>query len=152
LNVLVIGIGNPSRGDDALGPMLIERLAELTIPGVELLTDFQLQVEYLLDLHGRDAVIFIDASVSCSEPYQYTPAAATELPGITTHSLSPEALLGAYTTHYGAEPPPAWILAIRGYAFELGEALSPAAVVNLEAAVAFLNRLLLQEKSASTSP
>ena len=50
---LVIGIGNPSRGDDAIGPLAVERLEALALPGVELLTDFQLQVEHALDLIGR---------------------------------------------------------------------------------------------------
>lgn len=64
--ILIIGIGNPSRGDDALGPLAIERLEALDLAGVELLTDFQLQVEYALDLAGRRRVIFVDASVSGS--------------------------------------------------------------------------------------
>ena len=36
---LIIGIGNPSRGDDAIGPLAIERLEALDLPGAELLTD-----------------------------------------------------------------------------------------------------------------
>ena len=40
--LLVIGIGNPSRGDDAIGPLAIERLGALGLPDTELLTDFQL--------------------------------------------------------------------------------------------------------------
>ncbi|WP_462320608.1 hydrogenase maturation protease [Halochromatium sp.] len=75
--VLVFGYGNPSRGDDALGPRLIERLQGLQdrgqLPGVELLTDFQLQIEHVLDLVGRERVIFVDAAVGLSEPYRLTP-------------------------------------------------------------------------------
>ncbi|MDP2785684.1 MAG: Ni/Fe hydrogenase, partial [Sulfurimicrobium sp.] len=63
--LLVFGYGNPSRGDDALGPLLLEQLAALNLPHVELLTDFQLQVEHAVDLQGRERVLFIDASVSC---------------------------------------------------------------------------------------
>ncbi len=162
MNILVIGIGNPSRGDDALGPLFIDRLAERDIPGVELLTDFQLQVEYVLDLHGRDAVIFADASVNCVEPYAFSAACASEGSGFTTHSMSPEALLGAYRAHFECAPPAAYIMAIRGYRFELGEELSTPAARNIDAAVAFLattirtlitpsSEINRREKSASTN-
>ena len=134
---LIIGIGNPSRGDDALGPLLIERLEALAPPGVELLTDFQLQVEYALDLQGRQEVIFIDASVNAPAPYTFTPAAAEEDASYSSHELSPGAVLHAYQKLFGP-PPNAYVLAVRGDSFELGDELSPAARSNLEAAYAFL--------------
>ena len=56
--VLLLGYGNPSRGDDALGPMLLEMLeadrrAGRAPDNFETLTDFQLQVEHALDLQRR---------------------------------------------------------------------------------------------------
>ena len=137
--LLVIGIGNPSRGDDALGPLLIERLEALHLPGVELLTDFQLQVEYALDLQGRRAVVFVDASLDAQAPFTFTPAVAAEDASYSSHELSPGAVLHAYRKLFG-EPPPAHVLAIRGEAFELGEELSAAARANLDAAFAFLRQ------------
>ncbi len=136
-STLIVGIGNPSRGDDALGPSLIERLDALNLADVELLTDFQLQVEYAIDLQCRQKVIFVDASVSDAEPYEFKriePAADTSY---SSHALSPAALLQAYRRLYG-QPPEAWVLAIRGYEFELGEGLSPQALLNLEQALAHL--------------
>jgi hydrogenase maturation protease len=62
---LVLAVGNPSRGDDALGPALLERLRDAGVDAagdVELLTDFQLQIEHALDLQGRQAVLFVDAA------------------------------------------------------------------------------------------
>lgn len=135
---LIIGIGNPSRGDDALGPLLVERLAGRLGPEVELLTDFQLQVEYVLDLAGRQEVVIVDAAASGTAPFRFEPVAAAEDVAFTTHNLSPSALLTAYRRHYDAPPPPCHVLAIRGYAFALGEPLSPQAEANLEAAVRFL--------------
>ena len=49
-DVLLLAVGNPSRGDDALGPLLLDRLeADLTdaiaARRVELLADFQLQID-----------------------------------------------------------------------------------------------------------
>lgn len=135
---LVIGIGNPSRGDDALGPLLIERLAVWVGPEVELLTDFQLQVEYVLDIEGRQEVIIADAAASGTAPFRFEPVTAADDAGYTTHSLSPAALLAAYRRHHDTPPPPCHVLAIRGYAFGLGEPLSTQAAVNLEAALGFL--------------
>lgn len=139
---LVIGIGNPSRGDDALGPRLVERLEELALPDLELLTDYQLQVEYLLDLQGRERVVFADAAASGPGPYRFEAVTAARELTFSTHAVSPQTVLGAYRRHFGTPPPPAHVLAIRGHAFELGEPLSAAAAANLEAAVEFLARWL----------
>jgi hydrogenase maturation protease len=130
---LVIGIGNPSRGDDALGPAMIERLEVLGLPDVELLTDFQLQVEYALDLRDRAAVIFVDAAVGGPEPFAFEPTVPAEDASFSSHELSPSAVLHTCQKLFG-QPPPARTLAIRGYDFELGAGLSPQAQENLEAA------------------
>jgi hydrogenase maturation protease len=135
--ILIIGIGNPSRGDDALGPMLIEGLEALQIPDVELLTDFQLQVEFALDLQGRQHVIFIDASLNAAPPFEFSPVVAEEDSSYSSHALSPGAVLHAYRKLFG-EPPLSYVLAIRGEAFELGKGLSEAAAANLEAALEWL--------------
>jgi hydrogenase maturation protease len=139
---LVIAIGNPSRGDDALGPLAAERLQALALPDVEVLTDFQLQVEYLFDLTGRSEVVFIDASVSAAEPFELAPLRPLWDPTITTHAMSPASLLEAYPGFAGEPAPPAQLAAIRAYSFELGEPLSAKAAANLEAAVDALIRHL----------
>ena len=136
--VLLIGIGNPSRGDDALGPLCIERLSALNLPEVELLTDFQLQVEFALDLDGRREVVFIDAAATGAEPYDFRPVGSDGSLSHTSHALSPEAVVAA-CQRVGVTPPPeAHVLAIRGYGFELGEELSGQAARNLEVALSLL--------------
>ena len=82
-STLVFGWGNPGRGDDALGPLLIERLeaARALRPGwegVELLCDFQLQIEHALDLQGRARVLFVDASAAGEAPFAVARLAAAE--------------------------------------------------------------------------
>lgn len=143
--ILVIGIGNPGRGDDALGPLLIEALQDAQLPGVELLTDFQLQVEFALDLQGRSQVIFADASVAAPAPFTFTATVAERDASYSSHALSPGAVLHA-CRHIFGEPPPAWTLAIRGYRFGLGQALSPDAAANLAAARAWLVPYLSGER------
>lgn len=138
--LLVFAYGNPSRGDDALGPLLLERLAALNLSGVELLTDFQLQVEHALDLQGRERVLFIDASVSCPPPYLFARLQPQQDASYTSHAMSPAALLQACLDLNGSAPP-AWLLAVRGESFELGESLSAGASRNLEQAFSLLREL-----------
>jgi hydrogenase maturation protease len=135
---LVIGIGNPSRGDDAIGPLAIERLEALDLPAAELLTDFQLQVEHALDLLGRREVVFIDAAASGPAPFSFESAGPAADASATTHALSPAAVLEAFRRVTGEPPPAAFVLAVRGYEFELGAPLSAAAARNLDAALQML--------------
>lgn len=139
--LLVLGVGNPSRGDDALGPMFVERASEalrgeIASGAVELVTDFQLQIEHALDLEGRTRVVFVDASVSASPPFELSRIEPRRDASCSTHAMSPEAVLETYRGVVG-EPPESWVLAIRGQRFELGEALSEEARGHLEAALAF---------------
>ena len=136
--VLLFGIGNPSRGDDAIGPLAIEQLQALGLGGVELLTDFQLQVEHALDLVGRREVVFIDAAASGDEPFSLEPVFPAANPGAMTHALSPAAVLEAFGRVTQAPLPATYTLGVRGYGFELGAALSEAAAANLDAAVHLL--------------
>lgn len=138
--LLIFAYGNPSRGDDALGPLLLDRLEALNLPEVELLTDFQLQVEHAIDLQGRERVLFIDASFSCSPPFALSRLAPAKDSSFTSHAMSPAAVLQACQELFG-EVPPAWLLAVRGECFELGEPLSLAAAGNLEAAFVLLQKL-----------
>lgn len=141
--ILIFGWGNPSRGDDALGPLFVERIEALELPGVECLTDFQLQVEHALDLRDRQRVLFVDASVNATAPFAVTAVQPRRDASFTSHALSPEAVLQAYRDVERREPPPAWLLAIRGDRFELGDDLSAAAADNLAAALAWADAWLV---------
>ena len=132
--VLVLAIGTPSRGDDALGPLLAARLEDAALPGVEVLVDFQLQIEHALDLEGRDRVIIVDASREAPPPFEWQRPAADARTLHTTHALSPAALLGTAMRVGRALPPDVRVLAVRGDAFELGAPLSDAASRHLDAA------------------
>jgi hydrogenase maturation protease len=131
---LVLAVGNPSRGDDALGPALAERLEALALPGVEVLVDFQLQVEHSMDLLGRELVVFVDAGAGTPAPYELRAARPADALTHTSHALAPEAVLAAYRRVHGSEPPHALVLCVRGESFELGEPLSAAAAAHLDSA------------------
>jgi len=132
--VVVIAVGNPSRGDDALGPELAARLEAEALPGVEVIVDYQLQVEHALDLEGRRLAVFVDASVSAPPPCSVEVVRPGRDASHSTHSLSPAAVLETFVRCTGRQPPPARVLAVRGERFGLGEPLSPAARAHLEAA------------------
>ena len=137
--VLVLGWGNPSRGDDALGPLCVaalhDQLPEAARDQVEFLEDYQLQVEHSLDLVGRTAVLFVDASLTCCAPYEVTALQPMQDASFTTHTLSPQAVMQVYQNLQAEPPPPCTLLAIRGEFFELGQPPSSAAFANLALAL-----------------
>jgi len=137
--LLVFGWGNASRGDDALGPLFIERLRERLAPAelarIDFLDDYQLQIEHALDLVGRERVLFVDASLNCAAPFEAAPVQALRDRTFTTHAMSPAALLQVYMELQASSPPPCTLLAIRGERFELGEPPAEAALRNLELAL-----------------
>jgi len=149
LPLLVFGWGNPSRGDDALGPLFVERIEAGKLPGVECLTDFQLQVEHALDLHGRQRVLFVDASLEAAAPFVAARIAPAKDASFTTHAMTPQAVLQVYRDLEDEDPPPCWLLAIRGERFELGEAPGAEARQNLEAALAWAMQWLAMPAGGS---
>jgi hydrogenase maturation protease len=141
--VLVFGYGNPSRGDDALGPLLIEYVQDrFDTAGIDLLTDFQLQIEHSLDLDHRDLVLFVDASVACAAPFELTELKPVAAVGYTTHAMHPASVMAVYQSIRKQPPPPCFLLAIKGEAFELGEGLSANAERHLQTAQSFVAGLL----------
>jgi hydrogenase maturation protease len=144
--LLVFGWGNLSRGDDALGPLCIEQLraAFAADPRVEFLDDYQLQVEHALDLVGRERVLFVDASLNCSAPFEATPLQAAQDASFTTHAMSPQALMQVFCDLQGVQPPPCTLLAIRGVRFGLGEPPSARALAHLDAALQWATTWLEQ--------
>jgi len=135
--LLVFAIGNESRGDDALAPLLVRQLqTEAIAAQVELIEDFQLQVEHVIDLHGRKAVLFVDADMSCDAPFHFSEITAIQDNSYTSHAMTPFALLHTYRQAYETEAPSSFLLRIRGYGFELGDSLSNEASANLARATA----------------
>ncbi|MCC7383354.1 MAG: hydrogenase maturation protease [Deltaproteobacteria bacterium] len=137
--MLVIAIGNPSRGDDALGPLFLEAIAretqgEVAAGAIELLTDFQLQIEHALDIEGRERVCFVDAAMRLDAPFELRKVSPALDDTYTSHAMSPGAVLETCRRIHGSAPE-AWVLAIGGEAFELGEGLSARANRNLSEAV-----------------
>ena len=144
--VVIFAVGNPSRGDDAIGPMLHGQLEkwlknENLSDQFDLIEDFQLQIEHVLDLQGRELALFIDAGAHTPEPFTFGRIAPATGIAHTTHELPPEAVLQVFVQTECVDPPPAFVLCVRGEQFELGESLSAAADRNLQVAFEFLQAL-----------
>jgi hydrogenase maturation protease len=152
--VLVFAIGNESRGDDAIAPLLLHRLAAwLDVENIaerfELLEDFQLQVEHATDMVGRELVLFIDAGMDTPAPYNFYRAQSNDNRTLFSHAITPEAVLSTYQQVYQQPPPPAFVLCIRGEQFGLGEPPSPEAEQRIELAIGFLQELMRKAKKSS---
>lgn len=138
---LIFAIGNESRGDDALAPLLVRRLQNEGVAHVDFLEDYQLQVELVTDLLGRSAVLFVDADMSCDAPFSFSEITAAHDHSYTSHAMTPFALLHTFKQVYGTDAPTSFLLRIRGYGFELGESLSDEASANLDAATGLVRDL-----------
>lgn len=89
----------------------------------------------------HDIIVFVDAARGLRRPFAYKPVRpARSLPAMS-HALSPGAVLALAAELYGRTPE-AWILAVRGHRWTIGEGLSAKAEANLDLALEFLVRRL----------
>lgn len=142
MRVAVLGWGNVTRGDDALGPALMERVERAAWAHVRGVEDFQLQIEHALDLDGCDLALFVDAGQGTAAPFVFAETQPRAGLSHSSHGLAPEAVLDVFARVRGRAPPPAFVLCVRGERFEVEEGLSPQAAERLEAAWSFLRARL----------
>jgi len=133
-HTLIIGYGNPLRGDDGFGWHAAMRLLDLIHDaGIEILAIHQLTPELMDAISRARLVIFIDAAVG-GEPGKLTVAALEttgSAPPAFTHFATPAALLEGARSLYGAIPE-ALLITVVGLDFELGEELSEPVRLALE--------------------
>ena len=145
--IVVFAVGNPSRGDDAIGPELCARLEKwLAREGlsqrVELIEDFQLNIEHALDLEGRALALFIDAGAGTPAPYTFSRLEPAVDLGSSSHALEPGAVLRVFEQTCRGPAPQCFVLCVRGEEFELGQDLSPVAARYADTAWDFLRTAL----------
>ncbi|MGA2602687.1 MAG: hydrogenase maturation protease [Verrucomicrobiia bacterium] len=124
MKALVLGYGNRSRNDDGVGWFVVERLAELELPGVELLTSHQLDIDHAEVISRFDTVVFVDAAVPQSpRPMARTLVKPNFRGHAVAHYLTPSDLLELAVTLFG-HAPRAFLFSIRGHDFNFGTTLS----------------------------
>lgn len=168
--VLVLGIGNPLRGDDGVGALLAEQAAVCTAAccagPVAVRCVHQLTPELALELAGLDAVLFIDAALPLTAapevqpsleplpPCNAVPSPAAQEPAaaaVDSHHLEPAQLLAISQALYGRRPLAA-LLRVPAAQLGHGTSLSPALKARLPAARALLHQWLAIHTDAMADP
>lgn len=151
VSILLLGFGNPGRGDDGLGPALADEVERLGLPGVTVDADYQLTFEHAAGVGEHDVTVFVDAGATTVEPFSFDRIDPDpDLPW-SSHGLEPPALVAFANGIYSRENE-CYILAIRGYAFEeFTEELSERARENLHESLAFVVPVLRQLSSRETA-
>jgi hydrogenase maturation protease len=126
--LIIIGFGNPLRGDDAFGFTAAERLIQqLKDPEIEIHSLHQLWVELAEPVSRAERVVFLDASAETAHGElhrQKLEPSKTATPETFTHHLTPEVLLAAAKVIYGRAPE-ATLITVGATRFEFGEPMSP---------------------------
>jgi hydrogenase maturation protease len=127
--VLVIGYGNPLRGDDGIGCHAAALLAaDPRLEGAMVLTSHQLTPELAQDITRASLVVLVDASVTGGAPGSVAVRSIQprrDSPPSWSHHLDPAALAGLAHALYGHVPPMV-LVSVTGGAFTDGDRLSPA--------------------------
>lgn len=134
---LIIGIGNRLRRDDAIGPLVMDRLQQLGIP----CTEHSGEGVGLMHLwEDHDWVLVIDAMQSSQPPgsIHLIDTTAEEIPTDLFHYSShqfglAQAVEMARTLN--RLPQQLWILGIEGVDFDYGEQLTPTVAAAIDPAI-----------------
>jgi hydrogenase maturation protease len=141
-NLLIIGYGNLLRRDDGAGRVLAEAVASWDLDGVAVRSIHQLVPELAEEMRQAACVVFVDAiSEEGVKLYRLAPGATPVLP---SHVCDPRSLLCLTRDLYGILPS-AWLLAIPGTDFEMGEGLSSGAQASVVQALDMIRAFTRQE-------
>jgi hydrogenase maturation protease len=127
---LVIGIGNPDRGDDGIGPLVARRLIGRVPPGVEVMERTGDTLALIEDWEDHDVVVLVDAAAPTTSPGRIhridlvEDALPTELSLASTHAFGVADAVGLART-LGLLPANVIVYAIEGASFIPGTPMSP---------------------------
>jgi hydrogenase maturation protease len=145
--VVVIGFGSPIRGDDALGPLVADQLADTWVHApVTVLSRHILTAELATMLHDASLVVFIDASVDGPPGEIVTRELVADVAGALglAHAVDPRGLLAWTQALYGRAPR-AMLVSTRGATFNYAHyALSDAVQAALPPLIETVRRLIDQ--------
>ena len=148
--ILIIGYGNPLRGDDGVGPHIAQQLADrMTRRDVEILARHQLTIELAEPISRADQVMFIDAAANADPGAIVVKCigAPDALPIAGTHQLDPSLLL-AYAREWYGKAPSTLLIAIGSAAFDYCEELSPPVQRAVPRVLRLISRFLCNSDAA----
>jgi len=139
---MIIGYGNPLRGDDGVGWRVAEALAA-ELPTEEALTVHLLTPELAEPISRARLVVFVDAAVGDlpGQIHCFPLAPATGRP--SSHETNPAGLLALAAELFGSCPP-AHMVTITGESFDVGETLSEAVEAAVPVAAAAVRAIVEQ--------
>jgi hydrogenase maturation protease len=159
IQALIIGYGSPIRGDDAIGPLVADRLAEMSADGglpdgVEVQARHILTAELVEDMQRAGRVIFLDAAADLPAGQVSRRPLAPDATAMSTmaHFHDPRELLAWCEALYG-EAPEAWLVSAGGAEWDYASyTLSAAAAAAVEPMIAQVLALLPGKAAASPPP
>ncbi|MBF0503684.1 MAG: hydrogenase maturation protease [Candidatus Omnitrophica bacterium] len=140
-NILVIGVGNPMRSDDGVGPYVVECIEARRLKGVKVRVTQQLHVEDLESMLDFEKVILVDASVA-GQPIDIRQVKGTkDLTVSSSHHLSPAMYVSLAQSIYKKDLP-LQLCSVRGDSFEVGDKISPHVLACAKEAVELICSLI----------
>lgn len=132
--ILMIGIGNNGRSDDALGWKFVDTFSNHT-DIFDIDYRYQLQIEDALLITEYKKIIFVDAThKQYDDGFSFYKCIPTRTEAFTTHKLEPETILWL-TNDLFNQTPEVYVMAISGITWELHQGLSDTAQQNFDKAV-----------------
>lgn len=122
-SILIIGIGNELRGDDAAGVIAARRLAQRH-PGAHLVTVQQLTADLALGLGAHEAVLFLDADMEATEVICRPVEPSFDRMAYDPHHMTPGQLLAIAQALDEPLPRYAFEVGLPACRFDHGEPLS----------------------------
>ena len=150
-HTLIIGYGNPLRGDDGVGPRAAGLLGDgggatppLLPDSVQVLVCHQLTIELAPEIAEVDRLILIDARAAGEPGWIEQCILMPAIPDSTslTHHVDARGLLAAAQMLYG-HAPETMLFTVSGGSFDCGEALSPAVAAALPTLLAQIRQAVL---------
>jgi len=145
--VVVVGIGNPRRGDDGAGSLLARRLG--AIPGLTSFDVEEVPESWVAPIAAArpDFILLVDAVHLGADPGTVALTRAEDLAprGADTHRLSLRLLMELLERRTGA---PTRLLAIQPRELGFGAPMSPEVVTSVDALAALLTRLARHQRAA----
>lgn len=128
---VVIGVGNPDRGDDGVGVKVAQALEGRLPPGVALRTRTGDMLALIEDWAGYDHAICVDAAAPINAPGRIHRIDIAHEPLPSAPSLASSHGIGlaeavSLAQRIGAAPRTLVVYAIEGSSFDLGAPLTPA--------------------------
>lgn len=127
--LIVIGVGNRDRGDDAVGPIVCDLVNDQQLPGIRTIVFEGSVLDLPVHWSTPDRVVIVDATEPAGQPGRIT-----EFNGLSDDPIAPGSL-STHTIDVGTAiklaraldrlPTQLRIVGIEGAQFEFGAALTP---------------------------